>query len=405
MRSSRIMPVLVVCTSLGCGARGGGTEDIANAETGLAQPAGDDGSGSITDVTLTRSGDDFQLSWTVQGDVPEVRIYTGTDPDALDDLAAIVTGADHVAITGLAPELRHYFRVRGDNGRGTVVGERGLPQANVVNLRDIGGYTARGDDDGEVRSIAWGTFFRAGFIQPSADQVFLASLGIRTVIDLRSPAEQASGGPQNVPGATILHQPIYDQNAVGFDPVTPHLCLPGNQTDACYAAQEAFFGPNGEFLFGFKQAGLRALVSGNGPFGANFGQTAKDAIHTLFVTLADADNLPLVWADVGGDARAGWGSAAVELLLGVPEDQVIADYALSTQFRQAVIQAQISALVGSGLLKKAAYIEPQLEARPVYMEAAIDEMHTVYGSAEDYARALGISDDQIRRIRHNLLRK
>ena len=38
------------------------------------------------------------------------------------------------------------------------------------------------------------------------------------------------------------------------------------------------------------------------------------------------------------------------------------------------------------------------------MEAAIDEMHTLYGSAEDYARALGVTDEQIRKIRKNLLR-
>src|SRR4029079_2487182 len=138
-----------------------------------------------------------------------------------------------------------------------------------------------------------------GFVQPSANQAFLASLGVQTVVDTRNPTEVASGGPQNVPGARVISTPIYDKSAVGFDPVTPHLCFPGNQTAACYAAQEAFFGPNGEFFHAFKQAGFRALVSGNGPTGANFGQTTLDAIRTLFLTLVDEDNLPLVWADVG----------------------------------------------------------------------------------------------------------
>jgi protein-tyrosine phosphatase len=409
----RRIAVLFVCSIFGCAARGGETDDIAGLQ-GEGAPSlttannPDQGSsGSIAGVTLARSGNDFLLSWTTAGSVDTVRVFTGTDPDDLEDLSAKVKGADNTTITGLDPGLRHYFRVEGGHGDGVVVGERGLPQANVVNLRDIGGYTALVDEDDDEDgqgSVAWGKFFRSGFIQPSANQAFLATLGIRTVIDTRNAIEVASGGPQSVPGATIIHRPIYDQNAVGFDPVTPYLCFPGNQTPACYAAQEAHFGPNGEFFHAFKQAGLRALVSGNGPPGANFGQTAKDAVHTLLVTLADEQNIPLVWADSGGDARTGWGSAVVELILGVPEEQVIADYALSSQFRQALITAQLNALVGSGLLAKAVYLEPQLYAYPEYMEAALDEMHTVYGSVTDYAHALGVTDQQIHKIRGHLLR-
>lgn len=41
------------------------------------------------------------------------------------------------------------------------------------------------------------------------------------------------------------------------------------------------------------------------PPGLNLGHTIKDAIRTLLVTLADEDNLPVVWADTSGDARVG----------------------------------------------------------------------------------------------------
>jgi hypothetical protein len=247
-------------------------------------------------------------------------------------------------------------------------------------------------------------FFRTGFVQPSANQPFLTSLGIHTVVDPRGPAEVAVQGPHNVPTQAVVSTPVYDINGVVFDPLTPWLCLPGNQTPACYAAQEAHFGPNGEFLYDLKVQAFRGLVSGNGPPGLNLGQTIKDSIRTLLVTLADEDNLPVVWADTGGEARVGWGSAVVLLLLGVPEDQVILDYTLTTEFRQAVTQAQLNQLIGSGLLKKADYVLPQFLALPDYMEASIDEMHTLYGSVEDYAHALGVTDAQIHDIRKNLLR-
>ena len=39
-----------------------------------------------------------------------------------------------------------------------------------------------------------------------------------------------------------------------------------------------------------------------------------------------------------------------------PNEFTALDYPLTTQFRQAVTQAQINALVGSGLLEKADYV-------------------------------------------------
>jgi protein-tyrosine phosphatase len=405
MNSLKIIATLLVCSSVGC-AEGGELDEATDqlgtdvAPSYAAANHSEEEESGVTGATLARSGDDFLITWTTAEDVHKVRVYEGTDPGDLDDLVATVTGADSTLVSGLAPGLRHYFHVKG-GGSSVVVGERGLPQANALNLRDIGGYT--GFDKNKDKPVRWGTFFRSGFIGPGSNQAFLATLGIHTVVDTRNPTEIAAGGEQRVPGATIVHRPVYDQDAVGFDPVTPHLCFPGNQTAACYAAQEAYFGPNGETMRAFKTAGLKAFVTGNGTTGIHFGQTIRDAVHTLLVTLADEDNLPLVWADSGGDARTGWGSAVVELLVGVSEAQVVEDYALSTQFRQAANQAQLNQLVGSGLLKKAVYIEPQLFAYPEYMAGAIAEMHAVYGSIEDYAHQLGITDKQIKQIRKNLL--
>ena len=123
------------------------------------------------------------------------------------------------------------------------------------------------------------------------------------------------------------------------------------------------------------------------------------------MTLTDANNLPLVWADSNGAARTSWATAVVMMVLGVTEEEVIQDYLLTNQFRAAANNAQLNALVGSGRLGKAIYIAPQLFDRPEYLQAALDEMHRIYGTFDNYVhQALGITDAQLELIRENLLK-
>lgn len=84
---------------------------------------------------------------------------------------------------------------------------------------------------------------------------------------------------------------------------------------------------------------------------------------------------------------------------------MIQDYLLTNQFRAAANNAQLRALVLSGRLAKAVYLEPQLFDRPEFLQAALDEMRQIYGTFENYVhQALGISDSQLEQIRQNLLK-
>ncbi|HZM88178.1 MAG TPA: tyrosine-protein phosphatase, partial [Blastocatellia bacterium] len=138
---------------------------------------------------------------------------------------------------------------------------------------------------------------------------------------------------------------------------------------------------------------------------ANFGQTVNAALRTTLLALSDTNNLPLVWADSNGALRTGWATAVVLMALGVTEEEVMEDYLLTNQFRAAVNSAQLNALVGSGRLGKAVYLEPLLFDRAEYLQAALDEMHQIYGTFDNYVHeALGITDAQLEQIRVNLLR-
>lgn len=376
--------------------------------------------GAIVSATVTRVGDDFQISWAATGEVKRVKIKEGTSPEQINNHVADVSGATSALVTGLDPNRRHYFQVKGDGGEQIVAAERGVPQLGVLNFRDLGGYSSVFNQGSHTRNVRWGMFFRSGGPTAQSNQVFLTTLGVKTVVDVRAPSEVTAAAPQwNIVGVNVISSPIFDQTAgTLLDPVTPRLCRPQNVSPSdpthhyfpfdpvCFADQDAFFGPNGEFFTQLKPLVFRGFVSGEGPPGANFGQTVNNALHILLAKLADGDNLPLVLADTGGAARTGWGAAVVGLALGMTEDEVMQDYLLTNQFRGASNNAQLNALVNSGLLGKRVYLEPQLFERPDCLQATLDEMRRRYGSFENYARqALGITDEQLGRIRANLLEK
>lgn len=375
--------------------------------------------GSVISAMVSRVGSDFQISWTITGDVDKVKIEEGTSPQQIDNLVGEVSGITIMTVTGLDPSQRHYFRVKGGSGEGVIAAERGVPQIGVLNFRDIGGYSTVPNDGGHAKRIRWGMFFRSAGPSAQSSLGFLTTLGVRTVIDVRAPIEITAAAPQwNAPGVNVISSPIFDFGAgVIPDPVTPHLCLPQNVSPSdpshhyfafdpvCFADQDAFFGSNGEFLTEFKTAVFRGLVSGIGPPSANFGPTVNAALHTTLLTLTDVNNLPLVWADSNGAGRTGWATAVVLMALGVTEEEVMQDYLLTNQFRGPINNAQLNALVGSGRLGKAVYLEPQLFDRAEYLQAALDEMRRIYGTFDNYVhQALGITDEQLEQIRENLLK-
>lgn len=289
----------------------------------------------------------------------------------------------------------------------------------MLNFRDIGGYSTAPNNGGHAKTVRWGMFFRSGGPTVQSNRAFLATLGVKTVIDVRAPNEITAAAPLwNAAGVSVISLPIYDPGAGGIpDPVTPHLCLPQNVSPfdpshhyfafdpICFADQDLFFGANGEFFTQFKTAAFRGFASGVGPPGANFGPTVNVALRATLLALTDANNLPLVWADMGGAARTGWAAAMVEMALGLTEEEVIQDYLLTNQFRGPSNNAQLNALLGSGRLGKAIYLEPQLYERAEYLRAALDELRGIYGTFDNYLhQALGISDEQLGQIRENLLK-
>ncbi len=164
---------------------------------------------------------------------------------------------------------------------------RHLPLSGTYNVRDIGGYATV---DG--RTTRWRTLIRSDSLHrlaPEAQQTLL-DLGLRTMIDLRRPAETAQYPNllANAPGVNYLQ--------VSLDRKAPE--------------EQASFPTLPEIY--------RGIIDNAGA-----------QLGTIIATLAAPNALPgLVHCQVGKD-RTGMVIALTLAAVGVPAKTIVADYALS----------------------------------------------------------------------------
>ncbi len=170
-------------------------------------------------------------------------------------------------------------------------GQRHIPLDEAVNFRDLGGYPTAGG--GRVR---WRLVFRAdGLTRLSpADLQVVASLGVGTVLDLRTTGEvdEARFAVDVVP-VDFHHLPFLDT-------------LPDPE---------------------------RFTVA-PGLLGAQYHDMTRDAapqIARAFEVIAGAGPRGVVFHCAAGKDRTGVLAALLLALLEVPDDEILADYALSAE--------------------------------------------------------------------------
>ncbi len=243
----------------------------------------------------------------------------------------------------------------------TVDAERLVAFDHVFNFRDLGGYHTA---DGRV--VRWRTLFRAdGVHRLTIDDI--APLGVRTVLDLRTPAELDERGRFTHDSVGYHHLPIlestWDRDLLNLD------------VDAA------------EFL----AARYLEMLSEGG-----------DSIGRALRILADPSSLPLVFHCAAGKDRTGVVAAIVLDLLGVRDDDIATDYSLSRlgmdRFRAWIIETYPEAA-------DAMSDQPQ-----VFLSAPAEAMHLFlsglrerHGSVGNYVAELGVSDDVLDTVRENLL--
>lgn len=239
--------------------------------------------------------------------------------------------------------------------------DRHLTFRTVFNFRDLGGY-----ETSDRRVTKWRSLFRADGIHrlTFAD---LAPLDIRTVIDLRTPAEVEDRGR-------------FDHHEVGYH----HL--PILKTTWERAALD-LGGPPERFL---ADRYLEMLEEG------------RDEIGRVLRLVGQADSAPLVFHCAAGKDRTGVVAALTLGLLGIPDETIVADYALSRQATAQWIEwlkAEYPDKVADIDSQPTAFMDSPAEA----MQLFLADLEERYGSLVGYAASAGVDEDTIAGLRASLL--
>jgi len=239
---------------------------------------------------------------------------------------------------------------------------RALAFSSLFNFRDLGGYAGL---DG--RTVRWRRLFRSDSLHRlnGADAQVFAALGVRTVVDLRRPTEVTRDG----------RVPEYD--GLLYHHIHPE-----------HAEWRASSYVDGHDL-------ARWLAD-------RYLDLARDGIAGIvraISVIADADAAPVVVHCVAGKDRTGVVCALTLALLGVPDDDIAEDYALSTE-----ASARFTAWVRETYPDRAAKLPAPFLASPAEaMSMFLADLRERYGSPEGYVKTGGLAGEQIDALRAHLL--
>ena len=204
--------------------------------------------------------------------------------------------------------------------------------------------------------IGWRRLFRADGLHrlTEADRRQLIDLGVATVIDLRTvdEAEQRGRFPVEEVPVRYVDLPLTD--------VLPTTEEMPSWAEASYVASR-----------------YALMVSEGAP-----------ALTGAFAALASGGSLPAVFHCSAGKDRTGVLSALILAFLGVPDETIVADYALSGPAMEHLLE-RLKAEYPDAVEDVMRYAPAVLQVRPETMEEFLASLRTEYGTYEDLADVAG----------------
>lgn len=241
---------------------------------------------------------------------------------------------------------------------------RRVPLDNVFNLRELGGYPTI--DGGRVRA---GQLFRADGLNrlSDADARVVGALGIRTVVDLRTLGERDQWGaaPVHLFDATAMHLPLISELWPTFEETDEH--------DPVAYLIERYH---------------EMTVDG------------AESLATLLQMLAhEPESSPLVFHCSAGKDRTGVTAALLLGLLGVPDAQIVADYAHSAVAMDDLVAWVRANSTAASSDTMADHPKAFLACPPEAMAGFLAELRDRFGSVDGYANSIGIDEATLKELR------
>ncbi|GIE93739.1 tyrosine-protein phosphatase [Paractinoplanes rishiriensis] len=238
---------------------------------------------------------------------------------------------------------------------------RHLRFSGTYNFRDIGGYLGLSG-----RTVRWQRLYRADALHRigDADAEAFAALGVRTVIDLRRPLEIERYGR-----VAERHGLDY-RNLVLKHIDWEEVERPDDVVHERWLADRY----------------------------VNFLEDGTEAIRSALQVIAEPSRAPVIVHCMAGKDRTGTVCALTLSLLGVSDEDIAADYALTTDAMRPLtaylMEKHPSAVLGN---------EHMFESPPGAMLMFLADLRANYGSVEDYVREIGLTDAEITALRGHLL--
>jgi len=250
---------------------------------------------------------------------------------------------------------------------------RKLPFTGAHNFRDLGGYKT---EDG--RTLKWGKLYRSDDLHFLTDEdvKYLSRLGVKSVVDFRSDEEREAEPDRLTPNMTQVFLPIKFQ--------------PKDMGD------ESLVGYMKDITLGNIDAS-NLLRDFNIVIVNDFAEEYKKFFRHIIENNAE----PIVFHCTAGKDRAGFASAMILSVLGVPREKVIEDYLLTNTYVKDHVDGEMLEIklktffkADTDNLRKIHLVEER------YIQAAFDTIDSEWDGMDNYiSAALDLSGEDILKLK------
>ena len=245
---------------------------------------------------------------------------------------------------------------------------------NLGNTRDLGGMKT---SDG--RHIAPGRLIRSGHLIKSADRDLKKLAGmINTIVDFRTADECAESPDPELPGVRYVRLPIMDSLTAG---------ITREKNADAYALENLVKSPESSLIY---MSDIYEVFASSAA--ANSGYASF--INILLTNETGA----VLWHCTAGKDRAGMGSAIIEKLLGVSNEDVYEDYMQTNLFITKELD-ELGRIFAPETGSDKLAMEYLFTAREEYIDRFFSVVDRLYGSFDGYAeKVLGVDAAKRKRL-------